>query len=161
MRSLIKGVIMKTVNNVLGRTDMGDENKGIAVTVDGIKVKEVFQLKDGRMEVRWDALDIPIPDEIEYLTRVCEMNLARTEAEAAAKSDPVEYIFTKDAFWEGIRCPKEVWGLFMKCKGFSDEDVMNFYRVWAVRPVKALIDKALYDTTVRKIAAERPWEPKK
>ncbi len=140
---------------------MEEKSSKILVTVDGIEVKEVYQLKDGRMELRWDAIDVPIPEEIEYLTRICEMNLSRTEAEASHKSDPVEYIFTREAFWEGMRCPKEVWGLFMKCKGFSEEDVMKFYRVWAVSPVKALIDKTLYDTTVRKIAEERPWEPKK
>ncbi len=140
---------------------MAEESSKILVTVDQIAVKEVFQLKDGRMELRWDPLDRVIPEEIEYLTRVCEMNLSRTEAEAAAKSDPVEYIFTKDALWEGQRCPKEVWGLFMKCKDFSEEEVMNFYRMWATSPIKGLIDKALYDETVRKVADERPWEPKK
>ncbi len=139
---------------------MGEESKGIYVKVDGIAVKEVFQLRDGRMEVRWDPIDIVIPDEFEYLSRLCDMNLARTENEASVKPDPVEYIFNRDAFWEGIRCPKEVWGLFMKSKDFTEEQVMSFYKAWAKSPIKGLIDKGVYERTVSEVAAERPWEKK-
>lgn len=139
---------------------MTEVPKEIQVTVDGITVKEVFQLRDGRMELRWSPMDRVIPDEIEYLSRLCEMNLARTDAEAASNPDPVEYIFTREAFWEGLRCPKEVWGLFMKSKGFTDVAVTEFYKAWAKSPIKSLIDKELYDRKVSEVAAERPWEKK-
>jgi len=137
---------------------MSDVPKEIQVTVDGITVKEVFQLKDGRMELRWDPVDRVIPDELEYLSRICEMTLARTEAQAVNRPDPVEYIFTREAFWEGMRCPKEVWGLFMKSKGFSDKAVTNFYKAWAKSPIKGLIDKGLYDKVVADVALKKPWE---
>ncbi len=139
---------------------MAEAPKEIHVTVDGIKVKEVFQLKDGRMELRWDPIDVVIPDEIEYLSRICEMNTSRTEAEAADRPDPVEYIFTRDAFWEGMRCPKEVWGLFMKSKGFTQAAVISFYKAWAKSPIKSLIPKEVYDRKVSEVAAQRPWEKK-
>ena len=137
---------------------MSEVPKEIQVTVDGITIKEVFQLKDGRMELRWEPIDVVIPEEIEYLARVCEMNLSSKEGEAAAKSDPVEYIFTREAFWEGMRCPKEVWGLFMKSKDFSDQAVTNFFKAWAKSPIKGLIEKTAYDRKVAEVAAERPWE---
>lgn len=139
---------------------MEEKTRETLVTVDEIKVKQVFQLKDGRMELRWEPLDRVIPDEIEYLSRLCEINLARTDVEAANRPDPVEYIFNRDAFWEGLRCPKEVWGLFMKSKGFTEGAVLEFYKAWAKSPIKGLIDKVVYDRKVSEVAAARPWEKK-
>ena len=137
---------------------MAEVPKEIRVTVGGIAVKEVFQLKDGRMEIRWDPVDVVIPDELEYLSKLCDMNLSRTEAQASLRSDPVEYIFTREAYWEGLRCPKQIWGLFMKAKGFSDEAVDNFYKAWTKSPIKELIEKDLYAERVAKVAKDRPWE---
>lgn len=126
--------------------------------VDGLKVTRIFQLNGGRMEVLWEPVDRVIDEEMQYLAKISDMNVSRTQAECRNVGDPVEYMLTREGLWYGVRCMPQVWQVFMKAKGFSDNDVAEFLKKWAKSPVKALIDKVDWDLQVQRVAQSKPWE---
>ncbi len=73
---------------------MSEVPKEIQVTVDGITIKEVFQLKDGRMELRWEPIDVVIPEEIEYCLSNPKKSAERFAARFAAKESVMKALGT-------------------------------------------------------------------
>lgn len=121
--------------------------------VGGLNIVDVYQLEDGRMEVIWSPVDRAIDDELAYLAATVALPVSRTRNQASIKNDLIHYLFNRENLWYGIRCPKEVWRLFMKSKDIPDKTVDAFINTWTTSPVKRLIDKELVDA-VRGI---RPW----
>ena len=94
--------------------------------MDGLLITEVFLLGDGRIEVNWVPVDRAIPEEIEYLSERAELPVMRTQMQARLKDAEIHYLFSPDNNWRGIRCPKKVWALYMKSRGWTDEQVADF-----------------------------------
>jgi hypothetical protein len=133
--------------------------KNISIRVGPLpKVKEVCQLKDGRMEIIWEPVNIPIPEELSYLASRSPLPLARTQMRATAVPDNVEYVITKDGLWRGIRCIKDVWVLLMRTYDIPQKKIDAFIKAWTDSPVKTLIEKENWDNMVRSVAASRPWQ---
>jgi hypothetical protein len=136
-----------------GQTVQTMNCSAIRISVGGLEVVEVYQLGDGRMEVQWVPVDRSIDEELEYLAQKVNLQVSRTKSQAASKEDLIHYLFDRENKWYGIRCPKEVWRLFMKSKDISNDLVDAFIKEWTESPIKRLMDKEL----VEEVRSTRPW----
>lgn len=139
---------------VVDNTVIEVEDIKLPIEVCGLTVTGFFQLGDGRMEVLWEPKDMEIPEEIEYLAKKAGMEIAQTLLQSRMKNDPVEYLFTPDVLLRGLRCPKQVFQLFMMARKVEDKVIDGLLALYAKSPIKTLVDKDL----VNEVAARRPWE---
>jgi hypothetical protein len=109
--------------------------------MDGLEVTEVFRLADGRIEINWKPVDRMIPDEIEYLSDRQTIPVSRTQMQAILRDAETHYLFSDDNLWRGIRCSKEFWGLFLRSRGYKDNDVTSFEENLKLAPEKKIIPK--------------------
>lgn len=95
--------------------------------MDGLLITEVFLLGDGRVEVNWSPVDRAIPEEIEYLSERAALPVLRTQMQSKMREAEIHYLFTPDNLWRGIRCEKSVWGLYLRSRGWTEDQVQSFY----------------------------------
>lgn len=105
----------------------------------GVAMNQAYLLADERVEINWDPVDIDIPEELEYLSNRHELPTHRTEMQAILKGAPIEYLFTQQGLWRGVRCPWAVWELMMRAKGATDEIVAEVKKASEEWPKKRLV----------------------
>jgi hypothetical protein len=115
------------------------------VSIKGLpfQVTELYQLGDGRMEIRWTPTERAIDDEFQYLSEKLAMPVAKTARHAQMNNDQMHYLIDEGGKWYGIRCPKAAWELYLLAKGATDEEVKSFISTWTKSPTKELCPREL------------------